>query len=140
MMLLVGWAVDRVFAIVPPLVSALQIGELTLSPLQKIVMSAGAGFHEELVFRVILFGGLAKLLHMATKRVGLSFLIAGVISALLFSAVHYIGDLRDSFELVSFVFRFLSGLYLALVFHYRGFAVAVYTHTIYDLLVMFWRG
>ena len=51
--------------------------------------------------------------------------------------IHYIGALGDDFTIASFVFRFLAGVYLTLVFRFRGFAVAVYSHAIYDVIVLF---
>ena len=115
-----------------------QVGELQLGPVEKVVMAAGAGFHEELVFRVGLFGGLTwvfrKLPTLAGARAPL---LAAFLAATAFSAVHYIGSLGDAFTLTSFVFRLLSGLYLTLVYRTRGFAVAVYTHALYDLGIFF---
>ena len=101
-------------------------------------MAAGAGFHEELVFRVGLFGGGAWLLHRFASLSNVKAAwIAAVVSSIAFSAIHYLGPLGDSFQLVSFVFRMLAGLYLVAVYRFRGFAVAVYTHAIYDLLIFF---
>jgi hypothetical protein len=134
MWLLVGWATAR---IVPHAWVTLQTGPRPLGPLERLVMSAGAGFYEELVFRVGLFGGLT---HLFTRhgvpalRAGLA---AAAASALLFSAVHYVGALGDAFSLGSFVFRALSGLYLAALYRFRGFAVAVYAHALYDVGVFF---
>ena len=151
----------RVFAFVPVLLESLvwailmtfSVGWLTaqllpspalqvataepLGPFDKIVMSCGAGFHEELVFRVFLFGGLALLLRRVLNlRQTWSFVIALVVSSALFSGIHYVGTLGDSFTVASFVFRFLAGVYLALLYRFRGFAVAVYAHALYDVLVL----
>ena len=129
MLLLVGWMTQQ---ILPG-----QIGGLAMGPVEKLVMACGAGFHEELVFRVALFGGGIELLRRKGQGVGRALLISAFASSLLFSAFHYVGEMSDDFEFVSFTFRFLAGLYLAAVFRLRGFAVAVYTHTLYDLLVFF---
>ncbi|NOY93948.1 MAG: CPBP family intramembrane metalloprotease [Deltaproteobacteria bacterium] len=116
-----------------------QIGGVELGPIDKLVMAAGAGFHEELVFRVGLFGGLTWLLGKAPQLRGARApLVAALLAATAFSAMHYIGSLSDAFTLTSFVFRLLSGLYLTLVYRTRGFAVAVYTHMLYDLGIFFW--
>lgn len=126
----VGWATSQLFGA--------QTGPPAMGPLDKLVMSAGAGFHEELVFRVIIFAGGALLLRKAMKTSELKAgLIMAVVSSLIFSGVHYIGPFGDPFSLVSFTFRALAGLYLVAVFRFRGFAVAVYTHGIYDLIVFF---
>ena len=128
----------------------LQLGPRRLGPLEEVVMSAGAGFHEEVIFRVALFGGGAY----ALQKWGLPLagsprskdnelragLIAAFVSSLLFSLVHYLGSLGDAFSLSSFVFRFLMGLCFVGLYRFRGFAVVVYTHTIYDLLVFFVFG
>lgn len=126
----VGWATEQIFGI--------QVGAAGMNPLEKLVMSAGAGFHEELIFRVVLFAGgalaLTKLARLSNAKAAW---IAALVSSLLFSAVHYIGPLGDDFQIVSFTFRFLAGMYLAAVYRFRGFAVAVYTHAIYDVIVFF---
>lgn len=130
MLLIVGWATNHIFSG--------QIGGSPMSFVDKIVMACGAGFHEELVFRVVLFTGGA----LALRRLfGLgelpSVLVSALVSSVIFSSIHYVGSLGDSFTLVSFTFRVIAGLYLAAVYRLRGFAVAVYTHCIYDLLVFF---
>ena len=138
MWLLVGWATGRIVgAVVVPSEPALQIGGRTLGVVERLVMAAGAGFHEEIVFRVIVFGGLAALLVWRGVGRVRADLAAAFVSALVFSAAHYVGPLGDTFHVASFVFRALSGLYLALVFRLRGFAVAVYAHALYDVAVFF---
>lgn len=108
----------------------------SLTTLQQLALSLGAGIYEELFFRVILVSLLLLVLrymvHTKWVRLGL----AMVIAALLFSAVHYIGDLGDSFALGSFLFRFLFGLALNAIYIFRGFGMAAWTHAIYDLMVV----
>ena len=60
---------------------------------------------------------------------------AVVITSLLFSAAHYIGPQGDSWQLYSFVFRFLAGGFFAVLFVYRGFGIAAGTHALYDIFV-----
>ncbi len=135
-----------VFAIVVPFVAAWVTHKLfvwmmagpSLTAFEKVVMSAGAGFHEELLFRVVLFSGLALLLQKVTKASATkAALVAALLSALAFSGVHYIGPMGDEFLLASFAFRAFAGVLLAALYWWRGFAVAVYTHMFYDLMVMF---
>lgn len=127
----VGWATSQLVD--------WQAGPPAMSPLDKLVMAAGAGFHEELVFRVVLFGGGTWLLTKAMKERSelKAALVMALFSSLVFSAIHYVGPFGDAFRLDSFVFRALAGLFLAGVYRWRGFAVAVYTHAIYDLIVFF---
>ncbi len=106
-----------------------------------LVLSLGAGIYEEIVFRVALMGGL---FWVASKALGwktwVAALTAVVASSLVFSGVHYIGPMGDDFAMQSFLFRFFAGGLLALIYHLRGFAVVVYTHAIYDILVMIGPG
>jgi hypothetical protein len=116
-----------------------------------VVMSMGAGFYEELAFRVILFGLGAKALVwlFAQEQVGLVerssrlsvkavVLMLGwaLVSAAVFSGVHYIGVYGDKPELASFIFRMVLGLALTLIFVTRGFAAAVWAHAFYDIWVL----
>lgn len=102
----------------------------------RLVLSIGAGMYEEIVFRLFLTGGLFLLADRLFRwSRALAALMAVTVSSLLFSAVHYVGPLGDPFALDSFVYRFLAGAILAIIFYVRGFAVAVYTHAIYDIYV-----
>ncbi len=102
----------------------------------QLSLSLGAGLYEELVFRVILVGGLAFLLGQVTPRKELSYVVAAVAGAFLFSAVHYIGPFGDPLQVGSFLFRFLFGLAMNVIFLLRGFGVAAWTHALYDVFVV----
>jgi hypothetical protein len=119
--------------------------------LTGVVMSMGAGFYEELAFRVMLFGLGAKVLvwlfakqqmGLVEKSMRLSFksmvLVLGwaVVCAAVFSGVHYVGALGDAIHVQSFVFRMVLGLALTLIFVTRGFAAAVWAHALYDVWVL----
>lgn len=99
-----------------------------------LALSIGAGLYEELIFRVILVGGLYLLIR-TFYRDG-AYAAAALIGAIVFSAVHYTGALGDPFTLSSFTFRFLFGLALNVLFLWRGFAVAAWTHALYDVFVV----
>lgn len=108
----------------------------SLSTLQQLALSLGAGLYEELFFRVILVSLLLLILRYLVQTKWLRFALAMVIAALLFSSVHYIGDLGDTFTVGSFLFRFLFGLALNAIYIFRGFGMAAWTHAIYDLMVV----
>ncbi|GIV60994.1 CPBP family intramembrane metalloprotease [Rhodocaloribacter litoris] len=101
-----------------------------------LALSIGAGLYEELLFRVLLVGGL----YLVLKRLGLrgapAYGLAAVAGALVFSAAHYLGPLGDPFTMASFLFRFLFGLALNALFLVRGFGVAAWTHALYDVMVV----
>lgn len=107
-----------------------------LDKVQLFALSLGAGLYEELFFRVMLVGGLSYLLiNFFTKR-AIAYAIAALIAALVFSGVHYIGQYGDSFTLGSFLFRFLFGLALNVIYVTRGFGIAAWTHALYDIFVI----
>lgn len=108
----------------------------SLSTLQQLALSLGAGLYEELFFRVILVSLLLLIMKYLVQTKWLRFALAMVIAALLFSAVHYIGELGDTFTLGSFLFRFLFGLALNAIYIFRGFGMAAWTHAIYDVMVV----
>jgi membrane protease YdiL (CAAX protease family) len=137
---LVSATVGALFA----MVSAGPISDLPL--LTQLALSLGAGLYEELVFRILLVGGLFWIFRrwFAGRSGGQgrgngpagAYVAAAVVGALVFSAVHYIGLLGDPFALPSFTFRFLFGLALNAVYLLRGFGVAAWTHALYDVLVV----
>jgi len=99
----------------------------------KVFHALGAGFNEELLFRLGLLGGsvgVGSWLRVPKRPL---LIAAFLLSALTFSAFHYIGPYADAFLFDSFMFRFLAGLLLAAIYWWRGLATAVYTHAIYDL-------
>jgi hypothetical protein len=118
----------------PAYVEPKQLGVFT-----RIALSLGAGVHEELVFRLAMVPAFAWVL----EKVGglgraLSLLAAFVFSSLLFSAAHHVIG-GEQWALAPFVYRFFCGMLFATIFQFRGFAVAVYTHALYDIYVMLAR-
>src|SRR5207245_2373357 len=89
-----------------------------------LTVSLGAGIYEELLFRVLLVGALA-----ATARALLGWrpLTAGVtatvVGAAIFSAFHYIGPYGDRWQLNSFAFRMVAGLFFSGLYLARGFGI-----------------
>ena len=108
----------------------------SLSTADGLVLSLGAGFYEELLFRVLLVGGLLAVFKSAGIGKTAGRIWAAVLAALLFSAFHYIGPYAYPLELGSFTFRFLSGLALNALFITRGFGIAAWTHALYDVYVL----
>lgn len=111
-------------------------GVETLSTLQQVALSMGAGLYEELFFRVLLVGGLFFVARRLLQKRWVAFTLSVVLAALIFSGVHYVGALGDAFTLSSFLFRFLFGLSLNAIYLWRGFGVAAWTHAIYDIMVV----
>lgn len=145
----IGMAVESViFALglwavchgVAPMLKGLGV-QLNASPSQpdpamrQVITFVGAGVYEETLFRLILFSALTRLLEMLEfPRLG-AFGLASLVSALLFASAHHIGPHGENFDPYIFTFRTLAGLYFALLFHWRGFGIAVGAHAGYDVLV-----
>ena len=123
-----------------PFARHLAAGPPGAGPIDRFVLSLGAGVYEELVFRLILISALTALgcrLFRLPKFVAV--LTAFVISSFLFSAAHHLGRQGDPLQLGVFVYRFLAGMIFAAIFYFRSFAIAVYTHALYDIYVMLIR-
>ncbi|MDX1739655.1 MAG: CPBP family glutamic-type intramembrane protease [Rhodothermales bacterium] len=130
----VALMVSAAVSVLLPMAAQSQIGEMGL--FTQLSLSLGAGLYEELVFRVILVGGMFWILTRLGSRPRAAYIVAAVVGAALFSAVHYIGVFGDPFSVASFLFRFLFGLALNAIFLLRGFGVAAWTHALYDVLVV----
>jgi len=135
-----SWVVAKVF-----------MGKVAMGGFVGFIMSLGAGFYEELTYRVILFGLGAKLLVLLFARQNLSLttgswglsvralvvtILWSIVAAAVFSGVHYVGPFRDDPDPKSFVFRWVLGMVLTLIYATRGFAAAVWTHALYDVWVL----
>jgi membrane protease YdiL (CAAX protease family) len=106
----------------------------------QLILAIGAGVHEELFFRLILLSGLYALCdRFLGLRKWLSAAIAVLVSSFLFSLAHHIIG-GEPFTVGAFVYRLLCGIFFAAIFQYRGFAVAVYTHALYDIYVLLLHG
>jgi hypothetical protein len=139
MRMLAGYVVGRV-ALGPSLEAAAQAPE-ALGFFTAVVLSLGAGFYEEVAFRVGLYGlGRRVLLAMMPEALPGQRLMASlgwaVVTAVFFSAWHYLGPYGDPFDLRSFLFRWVCGLVFTVIYVFRGFAPVVWTHALYDIWVL----
>lgn len=119
------------------LLGRLALGPASAGPAAQLMISLGAGIYEELLFRVLLVGGLAwvgrRLLGWTPAAAGV---LATLLGALIFSAFHYIGPYGDRFELASFTFRTLAGLLFSALYLLRGFGITAWTHALYDVMLV----
>ncbi len=100
-----------------------------------VVISAGAGLHEELVFRLLGMGGMIWLLSALTGEAR-AWVIAFIVSSLAFSLAHHVVPGGEPFTMTAFTYRALAGAFFATVYQLRGFAVAAWTHALYDVYVL----
>jgi hypothetical protein len=99
----------------------------------QIVSYCGAGFYEEVLFRLILLPAVAGALKLAGASSRTSLLAAALTTSFLFAAAHHVGPHGDAFDLYVFTFRWSAGAFFSFLFVYRGFGVAVGTHALYDI-------
>src|SRR5215831_5484932 len=76
---------------------------LATGGLTNVVLSFGAGVHEELVFRLGICAGGACLLRILGIRHSIAVAIAFMVSSALFSAAHHIGPMGDPWSMPVFV-------------------------------------
>jgi hypothetical protein len=134
------------YAVIMRFAGSYLVGSLRLLPsveatglFPKVVMALGAGFYEEVTFRVGFYGvGAFVLKKLAGKgSAGVILRVAwAFVAAAAFSGWHYVGPLADTWGLETFLFRMVCGLCLTAIFALRGFAPAVWTHALYDIWVM----
>lgn len=103
----------------------------------RLMVSLGAGIYEELLFRVLLVGALATaaraLLGWRPATAGAA---ATLLGAAIFSAFHYLGPYGDPWQLYSFVFRMIAGLFFSALYLLRGFGITAWTHALYDVSLL----
>ncbi|MFO0748674.1 MAG: CPBP family glutamic-type intramembrane protease [Myxococcota bacterium] len=120
---IVLFVIDRVSLLGPLMVS----GQLV----DRVVLSTGAGLHEELVFRLLMIPLVALGLERALG-IGRPTALAGaaLVSSFAFAAAHHLAG--EPFDGFVFAFRTVAGLVFAGLFLWRGFAVAAWAHAAYD--------
>lgn len=134
---LILWAISRNFGtILDHFGVVLNVGDGSeMSQFRQVVSYVGAGIYEELLFRLILFGGLVWFLRLLFIPNMLAVPVGIAVSSFLFAAAHHIGETGEKIDHYVFAFRAMAGVYFALLFHFRGFGVAVGAHAGYDVIV-----
>jgi membrane protease YdiL (CAAX protease family) len=107
------------------------------SLIQQMTLAVGAGLYEEFLFRVVAIFLLVSLISaiLQWERRWCTF-AAVVISAILFASFHYVGDFGEIFILKTFLLRTIAGLFLGIVYIFRGFGITALAHMSYDFIVV----
>jgi Type II CAAX prenyl endopeptidase Rce1-like len=111
-------------------------GRLGLLP--SLGLCFGAGFYEELFFRLILVWLLIWLFKAVAKdmnRWGKHVLIV-LITAVLFSLAHHIPPFGEPFDLYVFTYRTVFGVLMSVLLLLRGFGITAWTHALYDVIIV----
>lgn len=105
--------------------------------LSQIALGIGAGVYEELVFRLV-FVSIAMMIGTDLLRLPrMPVAVAAILlSAVVFAAHHHQPFGMEPFDPTRFVFRSLAGIYLAIVFWYRGYGPAAGCHAAYNVLLI----
>jgi len=105
----------------------------------KMTLAVGAGIYEELLFRLLLVSLLVFIFRKVISAKPLYHQsLAVIIAAVIFSLYHYWNS-TEVLTTDSFLFRFYAGCILGALYVLRGIGTSVYTHSFYDLLLLF-RG
>ncbi|MCI4667548.1 MAG: CPBP family glutamic-type intramembrane protease [Bacteroidia bacterium] len=126
------------------------------SPVQDLALAFGAGYYEEFVFRGLLFMFLVwlsgknkrfanfkislkavdgvPLKYPEFKRKESNFVTAMIFAILIYALSHYLLPFADEANAYTFLYRCCFGFAMYLIFVYRGWAVLIWAHTLYDLL------
>lgn len=103
----------------------------------QAAIGIGAGIYEELVFRLILISVVVivgvDLLRLDRGAVAVT---AVFLSALAFAAHHHRPIGSETFELGTFAFRTIAGIYLAIIFWFRGYGSAAGCHAAYNVALI----
>ncbi len=104
----------------------------------KIAAAIHAGVYEELVFRVLILGTLVVMftkVRSFPRRA--AYFLALLISSIAFAVAHYFSLDKAPFDRHVFLLRQIAGVCFGVIYCLRGFGVATYSHTLYDLFVLF---
>ncbi len=125
---------------------ALAAGPDALPPMlaRQVLQAIGAGIYEEFIFRLLLIGlALVVLVDVFELRRDVCAAAAIAVGAVLFSLYHIPSSQLAgpaAFPWSAFVFRASAGAYLGGLFVCRGYGIAVGTHIVWNLLVMWMRS
>lgn len=133
---LLGMLAESVVAMMPMFgllkLLTLTAGRLPSDTAAQLLSGIGAGIYEEFLFRLIAIGLLLVLtvdvLNAPRKPM---IVVAIMLSSVVFSLSHFLGT--GQFHWGSFIFRGLAGVYLAVIYVFRGFGIAVGTHACYNV-------
>src|SRR5204863_144219 len=85
---------------------------------------------------LVFYQVLALLLAHGERSIRTAGISATVAVAAVFSAFHDIGPYGDRWQLYSFAFRMVAGLFFSALYLVRGFGITAWTHALYDVLLL----
>lgn len=105
--------------------------------LEVLALCVGAGIYEELLFRLVLISLVvmiaADLLRFPTTATTVAAIFVGAIA---FALHHHPPFGGEPFDAYRFTFRTVAGIYLGVLFVYRGYGPATGAHIAYNVLAL----
>ena len=103
---------------------------------EKVALTLSSGVYEELVFRVVFISGFSRVFNLFWgdyRKLNLS--LAIIFSSAVFSMFHFMGPMGNVFNWMQALVIFALGVSLSLIYLFRGFGIAVYAHTFFNIIV-----
>jgi len=110
-------------------------GDSAMQAIGKLVGFFGAGVYEEVLFRLLMLPAVAWLISRCGAGRWPSLIGAILVTSLLFSAAHHVGQFGEALRWQVFLMRLVAGAWFALLFVLRGFGIAAASHALYDVFV-----
>jgi len=128
-----GWG--AVLFVSMNLFTRLPLQTVTLTDkLANINLAIGAGIFEELIFRMVLISALLVILNRGlTFSRNVASVISIIAAACIFAAFHLF---MEPYSFPVFIQRVTGGLFLGILYKLRGYGISVYTHIIYNILIL----
>ena len=96
----------------------------------------GASIWEEVLFRLICISIFLYIFAKIKINKNVNIIMSIIVSSVLFSMFHYIGSMGDVFSLYTFFYRFVGGIYLSILYYYRGIGISMMSHFVYDFILV----
>lgn len=119
---------------VMPLMAAFEVPERVVN---RMALGIGAGVYEELVFRLILVSVIVLIgLDLLKLRERVVAIAAIGVSSVVFAMYHHVPIGPEPFVAGRFAFRAMAGLYLGVIFWFRGYGPAAGCHAAYNVALV----
>ncbi len=104
----------------------------------RLLTCLGVGIHEEILFRLLLFAPLLYGLRRIIKSESAAVIIAATGVSILFAFAHcdVVNPEGFPFQASTFLFRFMASMFLCILFRFRGIAIAIGVHAVFDILAI----
>jgi len=130
-----AWALALIAMSYVTQMSATRFADQTI--LANMALCVGAGIYEELIFRLVMISGLVIVGADILRFGQASTLTAAVLTSAVAFAIHHHPPFgSDPFDAFRFVFRFGAGVYLGVIFVFRGYGPAAGAHIAYNVLIV----